>query len=338
MHGMNAIHRRALCQQTREPIPKAMLAARPFPRLSENATGIAYKIISAMIFTVMLSLVKVLGERLPVGQMLFARNFFGAIPVLVVIAYTGGLRDALRTERPISHLARAMAGMFAMGLWFSALQRLSFPEATAIVYAAPLMMVALAAFLLREKVRIYRWSAVMVGLLGVIVILSPQLRTGFNITEDEAALGALLALVAAFFMAIASTTVRQLSKTEDTTTIVTYFLIAGTAVTALTAPTWVMPSALDAALLVMIGVLGGCGQLILTQAYHHAEASLIAPFEYTSMLWVVAIGYFVFAEVPNTSVLIGAAIVIASGIFVIYRERQLGLERKERKLGVPLRP
>lgn len=315
-----------------------MLAPIAIPKLSDNATGILYKVLSALLFTCMLTLVKILGERMPVGQMLFARNFFGAIPLLIVIAYSGTLRTAMQTSRPWSHLARAMAGMFAMGLWFSALQLLSFPEATAIVYAAPLMMVALAAFVLGETVRIYRWSAVFVGMGGVIVILWPQLSTGFDVMNDASALGALLALGAATFMAIASTTVRQLSKTEDTTTIVIYFLLAGTAVTALTAPTWVMPSPMDALLLVGIGILGGCGQLILTQAYHHAEASLIAPFEYTSMIWVVILGYLVFAELPTTPTILGALIVIASGIFVIYREHQLGLERKERKIGVPLRP
>ncbi|MEM6846641.1 MAG: DMT family transporter [Pseudomonadota bacterium] len=307
-------------------------------KLSETARGILYKIISAMIFTGMLTLVKIVGERVPVGQILFSRNFFGAIPVLIVMAYSGSLRSAFKTDKPFSHIARAMAGMFAMGLWFSALQRLSFPEATAIVYAAPLMMVALAAIVLGERVRMYRWTAVAVGMAGVLVILTPQIRTGFDVTSDAKSLGALLALGCAVFMAIAATTVRQLSKTEGTTTIVIYFLLAGSAVTALTAPTWVMPTPLDAAMLVMIGILGGCGQLVLTQAYHHAEASLIAPFEYTSMIWVVLIGYFVFAEVPSAAVLGGAAIVIASGIFVIFRERQLGLERKERKVGVPLRP
>ncbi|WMS44781.1 DMT family transporter [Acuticoccus sp. MNP-M23] len=313
--------------------------ARPlFPKDNDAVVGITYKIVSAMFFTAMLTIVKILGEGgMPVGEMLFSRNLFGVIPVAIMIAYNGHLREAMTTKKPFSHVRRAISGMLAMGLWFAALDRLSFPEATAIVYAAPLMMVVLAATFLGETVRIYRWSAVGIGFLGVFVILIPQFQSGFDVMADAKAMGALLALSSAVFMAFSTVFVRDLARTESTSTIVVYFLIAGTAITLVTAPTWIMPTWPEAIGLVMIGVLGGIGQLLVTQAFHHAEASLIAPFEYTSMLWVVAVGYFVFAEVPTWSVLIGATIVISSGIFVILRERRLGVERAERKLGAPLR-
>lgn len=303
------------------------------PARNDAFLGILLKVLSALVFTLMLTIVKIAGDRIPVGQLLFARNVFGLFPVLIFIWWVGHLSDALVTRNLFGHLKRAMAGMLAMGLWFSALQRLSFPEATAIVYAAPLVMVVFAATILRERVRIYRWSAVLVGLVGVLVILAPQLRGGFNVTEDAAALGAAIALCAAAFMALTSIFVRQLAGTDPTYTIVLYFLMAGTAVTALTAPTWVVPSWTDVGLMVLIGILGGIGQLLLTQAFQHAEASMIAPFEYSSMIWVVSIGYFVFGESPTLNVAIGAAIVIASGIFVIYRERQLGLKRAEQEMG-----
>lgn len=305
---------------------------------SDAARGILWKVASALVFTLMLTLVKLTAERVPVGQLLFARNFFGLIPVLIVVAWTHHLHDALKTKNIAGHVKRSVFGLIAMGLWFAALQRLSFPEATAIVYAAPLMMVVLAATVLGETVRIYRWSAVGVGFVGVVIILIPQIRAGFDVTRDAAALGAALALVSAAFMAITSVFVRQLATKEPTITIVLYFLLAGSGVSMLTAPTWVVPGWQDMLILVLIGVLGGIGQLLLTQAYRHAEASLIAPFEYTSMIWVIAIGYLVFAEVPTASVLLGSAIVIGSGIFVILRERQLGLPRAERKVGAPLRP
>ncbi|MEM6762769.1 MAG: DMT family transporter [Pseudomonadota bacterium] len=309
------------------------------PTRSDALIGITYKIVSAMFFTAMLTIVKILGEGgMPVGEMLFARNIFALIPVVIMIAYTGHLGDAWRTKRPWAHARRAVAGMLAMGLWFAALERLTFPEATAIIYAAPLMMVILAATMLGETVRIYRWSAVLVGFCGVFIILTPQMATGFNIFEDEAAVGALLALGAAFFMSFAATFVREMAKTESTSTIVLYFLVAGSVITLVSAPTWIIPTWWQASLLVVVGILGGIGQLLVTQAFHHAEASLIAPFDYTSMIWVLIIGYFVFAEVPGPSVLIGSSIVIASGIFVIWRERQLGLQRAERKVGGPVRP
>lgn len=308
-----------------------------YPR-NDAFIGIMWKVLSALIFTVMLVIVKIVGERVPVGQLLFARSLFGLIPVFIFIWWVGHLGDALATKSVSGHVKRAMSGMLAMGLWFVALQHLSLPEATAIVYAAPLIMVIFAATLLGETVRIYRWSAVLIGMVGVGVILAPQLAGGFNVLEDAAAFGAALALGSAVMMALTSVFVRQLAQSEPTYTIVLYFLIAGTAVTALTFPTWVVPSWTDFWLMVAIGIFGGIGQLFLTQAFRHAEASTIAPFEYTSMIWVVAAGYFVFDEVPSWNVAIGAAIVVASGIFVIYRERQLGLKRAERELGAPLRP
>ncbi len=305
---------------------------------SNPAVGVTWKVLSVMIFSVMLTLVKLVGDRVPVGEMLFARNFFGLAPVLVVIAWTGHLHDALETKSIVGHVKRAAAGMMAMGLWFAALEHLPLPEATAIVYVAPLMMVMLAALVLGETVRVYRWSAVGIGFLGVVVILIPQIRSGFDIANDTKALGAVLALCGAVFMSLASIFVRQLARTEATSTIVLYFLMAGTVMTLLTIPTWVVPSWIDLLGLVAIGVFGGVGQLLLTQAYQHAEASLIAPFEYTSMIWVVLFGYFTFDEVPSVYVLVGASIVVASGIFVILRERRLGLQREERRVGAPLRP
>lgn len=305
---------------------------------NDSVAGVLWKIGSAFVFTLMLTLVKILGDRFPVGELLFARNFFALVPVIIVVAINGAFGSALKTDNPWGHVRRATTGMLAMGLWFAALQRLSFPEATAIVYAAPLMMVVLAATVLGETVRIYRWSAVAVGFAGVFVILLPQIQAGFDVANDAAALGGVLALGAAACMALTSVFVRQLARTEDTTTIVLYFLLFGAAATLVTAPSWVMPTVGEFGMLVAIGVLGGIGQLMLTQAFHHAEASLIAPFEYTSMLWVLMIGYLVFDEVPSTAVMLGAAIVIGSGIFVVLRERRLGLERAERKVGAPLRP
>ena len=304
---------------------------------SDAAIGITWKVISAFVFTCMLVIVKMAADRLPVGELLFARNIFGLIPVVIVMAVTGHLRTGLKTKSVSGHLRRGVFGMISMGLWFAALDHLSLPEATSIVYAAPLMMVILAALVLGETVRVYRWSAVAVGFVGVIVILWPQIANGFDVANDTAALGAALALGSAAFMSVTSVFVRQLAVKEPTMTIVLYFLITGTIVSAATFPTWVVPSWGDFGLMVAIGVLGGIGQVMITQAYHHAEASLIAPFEYTSMIWVTAFGYMVFGEVPTINVVIGAAIVISSGIFVIWRERRLGLHRAERKVGAPLR-
>lgn len=309
----------------------------PAPQL-KTLTGILMKVLSAMTFCGMLTLVKVVGERVPVGEILFARNVFGLIPVLGMVIFTGSLRGIFRTKRPFGHMKRALVGTVSMGLWFAALTRLSLPDATAISYAAPLIMVALAALLLHEKVRVYRWSAVGVGFLGVLVILYPQLSAGFDPTGSAQSAGVVFALISAALMALVSIFVRELTATEQTGTIVLYFFVTASLLSLLTAPFgWVMPTAEEAALLAALGILGGIGQIFLTQAFRFAEASTVAPFEYTSMVWMVILSLVVFGEAPQPAVIIGSVIVVAAGLYVIYRERKLGLERRERAATSPMR-
>ncbi len=307
-------------------------------RANPVIAGIGWKVASAFVFTIMLTLVRLLEDRVPVGQTLFFRNFVGIVPVVVMIAVDGTLRQALVTKNPVGHAKRAFAGVMAMGLWFYALRHLTFPEATAIVYASPLILVILAATVLGERVRVHRWSAVAVGFLGVLFVLAPQLSDGLDVSRNLQLAAALSALAAAFFMALASMFVRELTATEATGTIVLYFFLAASGLSLLTLPFgWVVPSAGDLAILLGIGVLGGIGQLMLTQAYRHAEASTIAPFAYTSMVWAIAFGFAVFSEVPTIHVVVGSLVLIASGLYVIHRERQLGLKRTEAKVGAPLR-
>ncbi|MDQ4061820.1 MAG: DMT family transporter, partial [Pseudomonadota bacterium] len=186
--------------------------------------------------------------------------------------------------------------------------------------------VVLAVVLLEERVRIYRWTAVCVGLLGVLIVLWPHL--GGAVSSGRESMGALLALAAAAGAALAMIQVRRLTSTEHSSTIVFYFSAFSALIGLLTLPLgWTVPSATDAAVLVMIGLLGGVGQLLLTESYRHADASLIAPFEYTTILWATVLGYAMFGDVASPLVAVGSGVVIAAGIFVIFRERRLGLER-----------
>lgn len=316
----------------------AHVSIEPRTRANPSLVGIGWKVASAFVFTVMLTLVRLLEDRVPVGQTLFFRNFLALLPVAAMIAFSSGsVRAAFVTRNPWGHAKRAFAGVVAMGLWFYALRHLTFPEATALIYAAPLILVVLAATVLGERVRVYRWSAVAVGFLGVLVTLYPQLAGGLDL-GDQRLVAALAALGGATFMALASVFIRELTATESTGTIVLYFFIAASLMTLLTMPFgWVVPSPSDLAILLAIGVLGGIGQMMLTQAYRHAEASTVAPFEYTSMVWAVSFGIVVFGEVPTVHVIVGALILIASGLYVMHREQRLGIERRERNVGAPLR-
>lgn len=298
--------------------------------------GIGCKVASALVFTVMVALIKIVAVRVPTGEIAFARNFFAVIPVLAWIVARGELATAFRTHRPLGHLGRATVGVTAMLLWFESISRLPLADATAISYAAPLLTVVLAVVILKERVRATRWAAVGVGLLGVLVVLSPHLSTGVG--GDGAVVGAICAISAALFMAFAMIFIRTLTATEGTATIVVYFSLASSLLALLTVPFgWVVPAPADIALLVLIGLIGGVGQLLLTQSYRYADASVIAPFEYTTMVWTLIAGALVFGEFPGPVVLLGAAIIVASGVVVILRERRLGLVRPERSEAAPPR-
>jgi drug/metabolite transporter (DMT)-like permease len=249
---------------------------------------------------------------------------------------------AFKTQNPKGHLARACIGLSAMVCMFTAYSLLPLPDATAINFATPLLVVVLAFFLLSEPVRIYRWSAVLVGFAGILVVLSPHLGEG--VLDNSSTLGAIAGFMGAACAALAMITVRKLCETERTSTIVTWFSLTATVISLLTIPAgwiwpsqaWILPDLETTLLLVLIGLLGGVGQILVTQSYRYAEASTIAPFDYVNMIWAIVVGWVVFAEVPVPEVVIGAAIVISAGIFVIFREHRLGLDRtRDRRASTP---
>ena len=299
--------------------------------------GILLKCASVAVFTVMAAMVKATSEgSVPPGQQVFFRSVF-AIPVILVwLAFRGELSVGLRTVRPMGHFYRGIVGTAAMALNFLALALLSFPEATAIGYAAPLLVVIFAAMFLGEDVRLFRLSMVGIGLTGVLIVLSPQLHLDAD-PDPWRTLGAVVAIAGAAGSALAQIFVRKLVRDERTSAIVFWFSFTSTVLGLTTLPFgWVMPDAATAALLVGSGILGGVAQILLTSAYRFADASLVAPFEYVSMLLAIAIGWYVFAEAPTPVVLVGASLVIGAGIAIIWRERQLGLERsRQRKAMTP---
>jgi drug/metabolite transporter (DMT)-like permease len=301
-------------------------------------TGILLKLASTLVFTAMVACIKVLAATVPVGEIVFSRSFFALIPILVFVVWRGRLADAVRTTHLGGHVWRCVVGVSSMACSFAALAYLPLPEQMAIGYAGPLITVVLAALLLGETVRLYRTSAVIVGFLGILVILWPRLevlRQGMAGPGDV--LGAGLALAGAVFYAMATVAVRRLVATENTQAIVFYFSLVSATLALVSLPLgWTRPTPLEAALLVLSGILGGLGQILLTESYRHADTSIIAPFEYTTMIWGLALGYLLFAEVPSLAVLAGAAIVIASGIFIILREHYLGIERaRARRVATP---
>jgi drug/metabolite transporter (DMT)-like permease len=207
------------------------------------------------------------------------------------------------------------------------LARLPIADVTAIAFIAPLITVVFAALFLKEKVHVYRWSAVGVGFSGVILMLSPYFHNHAAL-DGAMMVGLFLALMNAFTAGGATIQIRRLTATESSASIVIIMTLIVMAASLVTAPFgWRWPTGFELALLIGIGIAGGLGQMLFTESYRYAPASFLAPFDYTAMLWAFMLGFWMFGEVPTIYVVIGAVIVAAAGIFVILRERHLGLKR-----------
>jgi drug/metabolite transporter (DMT)-like permease len=307
------------------------------PSGHNTLTGIMLKIVSVAVFVGMSSCIKAAGT-VPAGQIVFFRSFFAILPIIVFLAFQGKLSTAFSTKRPLNHIARGVVGVCAMGLGFFALTRLPLPEAITLNYAQPLLVVVFSSIFLGEAIRVYRWSAVAVGLVGVLVISWPELTllTSGAALGDQEVLGVIAALVAAAISAVAMLLVRNLVQSEPTATIVLWFSVTASILALLSLPFgWQALTPVQAALLVVSGFCGGVAQILMTAAYRHSEASVVAPFEYTSMILGIAVGYLAFGDVPTVHMLIGGLIVVAAGIFIIWRERQLGLERARTRQATP---
>jgi drug/metabolite transporter (DMT)-like permease len=301
--------------------------------------AIALKVASALIFAVMAALVRYLGEAYPVGQVVFFRSAFAIVPVVVIYAWRRELEAAIRTGRPFGHAGRGLTAIGGMFCNFSALARLPIVDATAISFASPFITVVMAAIVLKERVRAYRWSAVIVGFIGVLVMLAPRLDFGGNAAASVGgAIGASFGIAGAFFNSASTVQTRHLTRSETTSSIVFYFSLICAFAGLCTWPFgWNRPSEPELAALIAIGICGGLGHILLTESYRWAPASLVAPFDYTSMLWALVLGYLAFGELPTALVYLGAAIISGAGLFVIWRDRQRGPRSALATRAVPVR-
>lgn len=288
--------------------------------------AIALKLTAVFLFMVMAAMIKAAtGGDVPPGQALFYRAFFSLPVIIVWLWVAGNLRDGLIPKRLSTHIWRGVFGTTAMGLTFAGLMILPLPEVTAIGYATPIFTVVLAAIFLGEKFRLVRLFAVLLGLVGVMVVMWPRLTV--SDVSNAATLGALMVLGASFLRALVQIFLRDMVKTEHTSAIVFWFMATAAAMSLTTIPFgWVWPDAVSASLLVGAGVIGGAAQILVTSSYRFGAASMLAPFDYASMIFAVLIGWVIFSEYPTTAMLIGSVLVIAGGALIIWRERQLGLQ------------
>ena len=274
--------------------------------------GIAHMMASVLALSLLNVLVKLLAARYPVIEVAFFRSLFALGPAFLAVQTSGGIAS-LRTLRPGAHLGRAAIGLVAMLLMFWSYHLLPLADAVAIGFSAPLFLAALSVPLLGEKVGAARWAAVMVGFGGVLVIVKP----GAGVLD----LGAGVALASALGYALAVIAVRQLGRTEHPNTIVFWFTLNTTLLSGFALPwLWVTPDARDLGLMILTGLLGAAVQYCGTHAYTLGPAAVIGPFTYSAILWATLFGWLIWGDLPGRDVVLGAMVVMASGLFIVFRE------------------
>ncbi|MBM3546465.1 MAG: DMT family transporter [Alphaproteobacteria bacterium] len=274
--------------------------------------GIAFMVLSVAIFCLMDVLVKLLAQTYHPFQVAFFRSLFALVPIGVMVAASGGM-SVLKTRRFIGHAARSVVGIAALLMFFYSFAHMKLADVVAIGFAGPLFITALSVPLLGEQVGWRRWSAVVVGFLGVMLVVNP----GSGVFDPVA----FIALGAALFYSFAVIVIRKLSVTESNSAIVFYFSIAATTVCGAMMPfLWITPTFEHLALLVLTGLLGGSAQYIMVEAFRWAQVSVLAPFEYTAIFFSLGFGYFLFGESASATMLAGVAIIAASGLYILHRE------------------
>ena len=279
--------------------------------LTKNQLGFLYMFLSVCTFSVMDLLVKWSSDY-PTGEVLFFRGFFGLLPTYFLIP-KNKLKTFYTTERSKEHLFRCLMGLMALIAIVVALRELPLAVVVSLSYAAPLFITVLSIFLLSEKVGVFRWLAVIIGFIGVIIIAEPGFK-GMNYLY-------FLRLIFCIGMAFVTITIRKLSTTEPIWLISIFFTITISIAGLATIPMgWKMPNFQDFILLSLIGITGGSANLFLTQSYKLSEVSLVAPLKYLALVFAIFFGYFIWNEIPTIKTLIGASLVVLASLIIFRRE------------------
>ena len=283
--------------------------------LTQNQIGVLYMVASVICFSIMDICVKWL-DYYPVGQVLFLRFFIGFIPIFFIIP-----RDKIftfyKTSRPGLHAFRAITGALAIIALFYGLRELPLADVVSLTFGGPIFVTVASIFFLSEKVGVKRWSAVFLGFIGMLLIVQPAFI--------ELNYYYIAPIIFCIFFACVAISVRSLSKTEANYTIAFYFTSLCTVIGLCSAffVDWVLPTKIDFLIFVILGLCGSMGNLLLTQSYRLAEASLVTPIKYLSLVFAIIFGFLIWSEVPKILTLFGAILVIASSLIIFIRETQL---------------
>ena len=280
--------------------------------------------LSICAFSVMDLIVK-WSENYPVGQVLFFRGFFGIIPILFLIPKDRYL-NFYKTKRALLHFKRCFSGLVAIVAIFIALRKLPLATVVSITFAAPIFTTIMSIFFLSEKVGLYRWMAVIVGFIGILIISEPGFSS-LNIYY-------IYPIIFCFGLSYVAIAIKQLSTSEPVWLIGLFFSISIMILSLFTLHKgWILPSFKDLFLLCMVGILGGLANLWLTQSYKFSDVSLVTPLKYLTLVFAIFFGYVFWNEIPTFKTLIGAALVITSSIIIfrreIYHKKQVSISRHE---------
>ncbi len=279
--------------------------------LSKNQLGFLYMFLSICAFSLMDIIVKWSVEY-PIGQVLFFRGFFGIVFYFFIIP-KNRLHNFYKTKRPGLHFLRCFSGLIALVAIFIALRKLPLATVVSISFAAPIFTTIFSIFLLNEKVGIFRWLAVVVGFVGIIIITEPGISQ-LNIYY-------VFPIIFCLGLSYVAITIRQLSSSEPVWLISFYFSLAITLLSFLTIPQgWVLPSMNHFIILSLIGIIGGVANLWLSQSYKYSEVSLVTPLKYLALVFAIIFGYFIWGEIPTIKTLLGAFLVIISTLIIFRRE------------------
>lgn len=282
-------------------------------------TGIAYQLCAALVFTCMASLIKSLGSDYSTAQIVFFRSLPALIPLLFYLPSQGGW-SALRTRRPGLQAVRTIAGLASMFCGFYAIAYMTLADYVAISFTAPLFGTLLSIPLLGERVGYQRLAACLVGFSGILIMVGPT-GTGIDLPAG-------LAIASAFLYGVVMVAMRRLGGVDNSAATVFYFTFASACVGGVIMTfDWVAPSPRDLMLLIAVGILGGIGQIFMTQAFRLAPPSVVAPFDYTAMVWALLIGWLAFGSLPTLQSMLGAVVICASGLFILYRETIRGVRK-----------
>jgi drug/metabolite transporter (DMT)-like permease len=312
----------------------ALKPASSILRQDRPIFGIVLINLAVVVFTSMDAVIKGVSETFPTGELVFFRNLFAFGPILGFMMWQG--RIDLRTRHLVGHLLRGLFGVSAMYCYFLSYKLLPLSDAIALGLSGPIFLTILSIPFLGERVGVRRWSACIVGFIGVLIMTRP----GAGVWQPEA----LVPLLAAVFYALAMISIRKLTATEGSGSIVFYFTLFATLAGLATAPlgavdpdlAWVWPSSWEWLIVLAIGLMGGCGQILITIAFRCAPVSVVAPFDYMALVYGFILAFIFFREIPDWYLIVGGATVVASGIYIVHRETIIARERRRRQAESPL--